>query len=146
MNFFDKCVYVIIATLYNIFIHLLTSRIYKNALYNEKYTSSVVFLIISGVVGIVISKIFMEHYKKYKNNVVSRGIYVGSIMLILTALFSTWDGVSDAFKLIIVGMALVFIIWCSYQKKKEPDDIDIIIERTQTENKSDKRIKKEMQN
>lgn len=132
MNIFDKTTYMLIAFLYNVFVHLLTSRIYQSAPYSEKHTSSVVFLIIAGLVGIVVSKVFLEYYKEYRNNVVSTGLYTGGIFLTLTALFSNWDSVSNEYKLMLSGTALIFIIWCSYhknstkkkrKKRKQPQNV-----------------------
>jgi len=131
MNLFENCTYIFIAILYNLFIHLLTSKLYKNALYDEKHSNSVVFLVISGIVGIVISKIFMQHYKKYKNNIVSKGLYAGGIFLIITAIISNWDSVGDNFKIVLSGLILVIMIWIPYRSKtKEPvDEIDKLLEK-----------------
>ena len=76
-----------------------------------------------GIAGIVISKVFMEHYKKYRNHVVSSGLYTGSVFLILTAIFSNWDSVSSEYKLLISGAGLIFVVWCSYRKKNKKDII-----------------------
>ncbi len=119
MNIFDRTTYMLIALLYNVFVHILTSRIYESAPYNEKHANSVVFLIIAGIAGIVISKVFLEYYKEYRNHVVSTGIYTGGIILILTALFSNWDTVSSEYKLALSGIALILIILCSYHKSNK---------------------------
>ena len=68
---------------------------------------------------------------KYKNSIVSKGLYAGGIFLIITAIISNWDSVGDNFKIVLSGLILVIMIWIPYRSKtKEPvDEIDKLLEK-----------------
>src|SRR3972149_6326672 len=95
MSLLNVGIYTCIAVLYNIFVHNITSAMYRNEVYEEKFKKSVTILFIAGIAGIVASKLL------YKNSVVSMGLCIGGALLILTSIFANWEHVSSEIKLIM---------------------------------------------
>ncbi len=93
MNILDKSLYIVIAIFYNLFVHYLTGSLYKNLSYKDRHTNGIVFLAVAGIGAIVISKIYTE--KHDKNKIVSKGLTVGSIMLLITLLFAKWENITN---------------------------------------------------
>ena len=73
-------------------------------------------LILFGGIGILISKI-MNDKRKYKNGFVSKGLYYGGLLLILTAVFANWETIAQEMKLLFVAGLLGGLIW--YGNKRE---------------------------
>ena len=127
MGIVDIVLYVSIAIMYNFFVHTLASISYKDLQYEEKHQNTVVMLVLFGGIGILISKIIDDKNKKYKNSFVSKGLYYGGILLILTSLFANWESIAEESKLFVVAGALGCLIWYGYhrettiEKKKEED-------------------------
>ena len=126
-GFVDIIIYVSIAIIYNFFVHNLASISYKDLQYEEKHQNTIVMLVLFGGIGILISKIMDDKNKKYKNSVVSKGLYYGGILLILTSLFANWDSIAQELKLFGVAGVLGCLVWYGYNrettenKKKEED-------------------------
>jgi len=127
MGFVDVVIYVSIAIIYNLFVHNLASISYKDLQYEEKHQNTIVMLVLFGGIGVLISKIMDDKNKKYKNSVVSKGLYYGGILLILTSLVANWDSINEELKLFGVAGALGCLIWYGYNrettenKKKEEE-------------------------
>lgn len=117
MGLFDIILYVSIAIMYNLFVHTLASISYKDSQYDEKHQNTIVMLILFGGIGILVSKIMDDKNKKYKNSFVSKGLYYGGILLILTALFANWESIVEEMKLFIVGGVFGCLIWYGYQRE-----------------------------
>lgn len=108
---------IIIAIIYNIFIHAMITILYKNLPYHEKQHNGIVFMIVAGIFGIIIAKMYLDKNEKYKNSNVSKGIAYGGILLIITGAISNWEKLDGGFKLLISGTALFLVIWLSYKYK-----------------------------
>lgn len=124
MGLLNLGIYVSIAIFYNIFIHHLTSTLYKDAPYEEKFRKSVTMIFIAGIVGIVASKLLLKDDQQYKNSVVSMGLGIGGGLLILTSVFANWEYVSGEIKLILSGAILIGFIWFSYRYFDESEETD----------------------
>ncbi|ARF09543.1 hypothetical protein Indivirus_1_166 [Indivirus ILV1] len=119
MGFFDIVLYISVALLYNLLIHSLASISYRDLPYNEKLANSTIMLILFGGIGILISKLIDERNKELKNSFVSKGLYFGGILLIVTAIFANWDKITEEIKLFTIAGLLGGIIWYGYNKNKQ---------------------------
>ena len=117
MGFIDIILYVSIAIMYNLFVHNLASISYKDLQYEEKHQNTVVMLVLFGGIGILISKIMDDKNKKYKNSFVSKGLYYGGILLILTSLFANWESIAEEMKLFVVAGVFGCLIWYGYRRE-----------------------------
>ena len=132
-----------ISILYNLFVHYLASTMFKDSAYEEKINKSIIFILISGIMGVVMSKLLFDSPRNKattKNNtsVVSNGLWLGGILLIVTSIFVNWQTLSDDIKLLMIGVTLVALIYYSkktleyededdYDDIKEVDDLDKLI-------------------
>lgn len=124
MGFVDIIIYVGIALMYNLLIHNLASISYKDLQYDEKHQNTIIMLILFGGIGMLVSKIMMEkRFTKYKNNYVSKGLYYGGILLILTALFASWDSIAEEMKLFMVAGLFGILIWYGYQREEKIEKV-----------------------
>lgn len=114
MGLFDITVYGSIALIYNLFIHQLTSTVYKNYSYDEKMSYSVYTILIAGIIALVLSKIMAKN-KKYTESVVAMGLGLGGSLLIFTSILVKWEGVTDGVKVALTGLAFVTIIYLCYK-------------------------------
>lgn len=122
-----------IAILYNVFVHHMTSIMLKDATYEEKINKSVIFILIAGIMGVVMSNLLFDTKDKKGTSVISNGLWLGGILLIITAIFVNWQTLSDDIKLIMIGITLLALIYYSkrslesedyYENIKEIDDLD----------------------
>lgn len=119
MSILDVTLYVSIAILYNLFVHSLASISYKDLQYNDKHQNTIIMLILFGAIGILISKIIEKNNKKKKQGYVSKGLFYGGILLILTALFANWDSIIGELRLFMLAGALVILIWYGHNREKK---------------------------
>lgn len=119
MSILDVTLYISIAILYNLFVHNLASISYKDLQYNEKHQNTIVMLILFGAIAIIVSKIIEKNNKKKKQGYVSRGLFYGGILLILTALFANWDAIISELRLFMLAGALILIIWYGHNREKK---------------------------
>lgn len=120
MGLVDILIYGGIALMYNLLIHNVASLSYKDLQYDEKHQNTIIMLILFGGIGILVSKIITEQRIKYKNKYVSKGLYYGGFLLILTALFTNWEAVEDEMKLIFVTAIFGILIW--YGQKRDENN------------------------
>lgn len=118
MGFFDIVLYISVALLYNLLIHNLASISYRDLPYNDKLANSTIMLILFGGIGILVSKLINERNKELKDSFVSKGLYWGGILLILTAIFANWDKITEEIKLLSIAGLLGGIIWYGYKRNK----------------------------
>lgn len=126
MGFLNLIMYASIATMYNIFVHHMTSIMYKDLAYQERHNKTSILLLLSGIGAIVIAKMIMDETKKYNNSIVSYGLFLGGIILIITTILANWQDMTDKIKLISSGMVLLGLIWYAYkyQNREENKKID----------------------
>lgn len=123
MGLLNITVSTTIALVYNLFVHHLTSMMFKNNEYYEKINKSITFILVSGVFAVVMSKlIYTSKNKKHKPSVVSNGLWLGGLLLITTSIFINWQSVSDDLKLLMVGATLFGLIWYSRETLEKIDD------------------------
>lgn len=117
MGLVDITLYVSIAIMYNLFVHSLASVSYKDMQYEEKHQNTVIMLILFGGIGILISKIMDDRNKKFKNSFVSKGLYYGGLLLIVTAIFANWQSIAEEMKLFLMAAILGCLIWYGYRRE-----------------------------
>ncbi len=121
-----------IAILYNLFVHHMSSIMFKDYAYEEKINKSVIFILIAGIMGVVMSNLLFD---SKSTSVISSGLWLGGILLIITSIFVNWQTLSDDIKLLMIGATLVALIYYSkktleyeaeddYEDIKEIDDLD----------------------
>ncbi len=108
---------IVIAIAFNIFIHAMVTILYKNLPYHERQHNGIVFMIVAGIFGIVVAKMYLDKNEKYRNSNVSKGIAYGSIVLIISGAMANWEKLDGGFKLLVSGAALFLVIWLSYKYK-----------------------------
>lgn len=91
---FNIIIYIIIALLYNFFVHNLASVMYKDLQFDEKQSRTIMLIMIFGCVGIVVGKLY-EPRNKFAGN----GLILGGIFLLLTVLINYWSSIDDSIKL-----------------------------------------------
>lgn len=123
MGFVDTILYISIGIIYNLFVHNLASLSYKDLQYEEKHQNTIVMIILFGGIGILVSKIMNDKYKKYKNSFVSKGLYYGGIILIFTALFANWETIAEEMKLLFFAGALALLVWYGYKRENTIDKV-----------------------
>ena len=110
MGILNITVSTTIAILFNLFIHHLTSILFRDMMYKEKTNKSVIFILISGIIGVVMSKMLFKQKKK-ERSVVENGLWLGGLLLIITSIFINWQTMSDDIKLLMIGVSLFGLIW-----------------------------------
>lgn len=109
MNFVDIILIVAIILILNIFVHSLANTLYKDFQYNQKIQNTIILLVILGMVSIVAS-----YY--INNDIISWGLFYGGILLIISAIFGSWDQMGDTIKLVILAGIFGIIVWYSFTK------------------------------
>jgi len=118
MGIIDTIIYISIAIMYNLFVHNLASISYKDSQYEEKHQNTIIMLILFGGIGILISKM-IDNKNKKNNSLVSKGLYYGSILLLLTALVANWESIMEEMKLFIIGGVFGCLLWYGYNREND---------------------------
>lgn len=138
MAIFDVVLYISVALLYNLLIHNIASLSYKDLPYNEKVASTTIMLILFGGIGILLAKLINERNKELKDSFVSKGLFWGGILLIITAIFANWDKINEEVKLLSIAGLLGGLIWYGYRRNKN------IIKKKEEEGKINEEIINEL--
>lgn len=110
MTVFDKSISVTIAVVYNIVAHLITSRCTKELVFEDRVNRSVIYLVVAGVVGIVLSKkIKSEDKYNIKDKILSEGLWYGGLLLLITPLLAVWSA-DNSTKIVILVVLLGLIV------------------------------------
>lgn len=117
MRTFQLFILVSIAIMYNLLVHSMASMMYRDFPYIDKHNNTLLFIIIAGIIGIATSKLLFSDNKKYKNSILSKGMFYGGIILIATAIIANWEDATDEIKIGSIGSGLLFLIWLSYKDK-----------------------------
>jgi cbb3-type cytochrome oxidase subunit 3 len=56
--------------------------------------------------------------KENKNFLVSRGLFIGGILLILTAVLVNWNSIFEEIKILFMAILFGMIVWYAYDKNK----------------------------
>ena len=107
--------------IYAIFFQKLGDIMFSNLSHNDKYQKYSMFLIFTGVIGIMLSQIVFNYYNIQKNKIIKHGLIIGSIILILYPTLVFWDKMTDEMKLFVIGIALGSLIWYCYNNKSSPN-------------------------
>jgi len=130
---------------------------FKESVYEEKINKSIIFILIAGVMGVVMSKLLFDTPIKKKKgkkdpkankSVVSNGLWLGGILLIVTSIFVNWQTLSDDIKLLMIGVTLIALIYYSkktleyeeeddYEDIKDVEDLDKLVPANETFTKTE---------
>jgi hypothetical protein len=124
MGLLDITLYVGIALMYNLLVHNLASISYKDLQYEDKQKNTIIMLILFGGLGILIAKLLNEKFTQYNNLYVSNGLFYGGILLILTALFASWDTIAQEMKFILIIAIFAGLIWYGYRREETQKETD----------------------
>ena len=138
MGFIDTVLIISIALAYNLLIHNLASLSYKDEQWEQKNINTIVMLILFGGIGILVSKVLAEKHKELNESYVSKGLYYGGILLILTAIFANWENISEEIKLLSIAGIFGGLIWYGYKRDKK------IIQKKEEESKINEEIINEL--
>lgn len=116
MNIIDIFSFLFIAILYNIFIHQSIIILLKSYTYEEKMEYGLTIIFISGIIGIVLSRLLLKNNQTYSNSVVSMGMLTGGILLMLTAIIVNWNNISDDIKLFLTFTIFIGVLIYFYSK------------------------------
>lgn len=119
MAAFDIVLYISVALLYNLLIHNIASLTYKDLPYNEKVANITIMLILFGGIGILLSKLINERNKELKDSFVSKGLFWGGVLLIITAIFANWNKINEEVKLLSIAGLFGGLIWYGYKRNKD---------------------------
>ena len=115
----ELILYISIGLLYNYLIYLGTETLYSNLDYIDKEHKKFITLIIFSILGISLSYIVNDKKKKYYNNTVSKGFYLGGILMLLISITSHWYDMSKTIKTFIISIIFYLLIKYSYSKNKK---------------------------
>lgn len=121
MSILDITVYSAIAISYNLFIHHLATILYKDLPFEERFDSSIMFIFIMGIVGLVIARIIINPDMRLSESVLSMGFGIGGLLLVLTAIVVSWEKMSDDLRLIISTGIFVGLVWVFYNYYERKD-------------------------
>lgn len=138
MGFIDTALIISIAISYNLLIHMIASLSYRDLQFEEKNMNTIVLLILFGGIGILISKVLVDKNKELSDSYVSKGLYYGGILLILTAIFANWENIAEEVKLLAIAGIFGGLIWYGYNRDKN------IIKKKQEEAKINEEILDEL--
>jgi Ca2+/Na+ antiporter len=124
MGFASISLTFLIAVVYNIFIHYLTSTMFKDYAYQQKFSNTLTLLFVSGIVGVVLGKIFLPDNPKLSNVAINKGLFYGGVMLIITSLFVNWENMNHELRLIMIGSIFAVLIWLSYKYIDDDEEVD----------------------
>lgn len=105
---------VVVALIYNMFFHQLANTFYKELPVEQKYANSVIMLAIIGIVGLVIN---IKYASGLTSKEVSRGINLGSFLLLLSATINGWNVMNDLTRLVAIAAILGLLIKYGSDKK-----------------------------
>ncbi len=111
----DIVIYSSIAIVYNLFVHNLTSIMYQDLQYDEKYSNTLIMILTFGILGMMMPKL-LERYEKYNNKNVAKGLYYGGILLVLTAVVGLWSDLGNENRVFVFGLLLGVLIWWGYKR------------------------------
>ena len=112
---YDAITSIFLGILYNMFFHKFADFYYKDLSYDNRYKSTVLMLLIAGILGAVIGKIYIE--KNFEKKI-SNGIILGGFLLVGSALLNNWAHMSEITKIVLIVLTMGYVIYYSSDKHK----------------------------
>jgi len=97
------------------FFHRLANILYTDLVYEERYNNTIAFLFLIGIMGMVLGKIIDSKLQKYSNIIVSKGIFMGGCLLILSVVINNWHYMEEVSKLLALGGIFGICIMYAYK-------------------------------
>jgi len=130
-----------VAIFYNLLSHLLASMFYRDLIYEDKLKKSTVFVFITGVLAVVLSKWLPNKRTLLNKPGVTKGLFFGGLGLVATAFMVNWKNMEDGMKLFGIIAILGIFIWLANKKDKDVDNK----ETTKTNKTNTKELSEEEQ-
>lgn len=116
----DPIIIIMVALIYNAFFHKLTQILYGGLPFNENKTKSVQALLIIGIISLVLYKLHVEGSLPINiNKNIIKAVKYGGLLLLFSAIMNNWTGMDETVKLLLLGTALVAIVYFTREKNKE---------------------------
>ena len=97
---------------YNIVVHNIVASSIKDVAYEDKINRSVIYLLVAGVFATVVSnKIKKSKDHSNKGLILSKGLWYGGLLLLISPLFVVWTGINNDLKQILMMLSLGIIVW-----------------------------------
>lgn len=106
----DKFIILSIAIVLNMFVHHMSSVLYKDLPFEKKSKNNAMFLLVLGIFGIILSKLLIN------NKIISNGVLYGSVLIEITVLFMYWTNSTDEMKLILSGLVFIGLLYFVREK------------------------------
>lgn len=113
MTLFDNTISTLIAIIYNMFVHYTISGTTKELPYQDKVTKSTIAILVAGVLSIIFAKKIEDNDRDITKQVLSRGMWYGGLLLIVTPIVAGMSGTTFELQIITLMLALGGIIWLS---------------------------------
>lgn len=114
MNILDTIISGIIALIFNILVHNIISVTCKDMPFDDKITNGSTMMLVSGIIGIIVSYVSLKENKKYTDSVVSMGLGIGGALLLLTSLISNWSNIPEKLKLSMTIITFLIVVYICY--------------------------------
>lgn len=124
MGFATIALTISIALVYNLFIHYMTSLMFRDSAYQQKFSNTLTVLFVAGVAGVVLGKIMLPDNPRYSNIAVNNGFLYGGLLLIVTSLFVNWENMGEELRLMMMGAIFGVLIYFAYRYIDANDDDD----------------------
>jgi low temperature requirement protein LtrA len=113
-----------IGIMYNMIVHK-TGEIFNNDMsYKEKLQKNLLIVFGGGILGIILANLVFGENKKYKNNALRFGLYLGAGMLMCHSVMYNWKIMQNDTKFIVMIATLCMLIWYTYYRVSENKDRD----------------------
>jgi uncharacterized membrane protein YhaH (DUF805 family) len=136
MTLFDNTIATMVAILYNMAAHYTVSNSTKELPYHDKINKTAMAIIVAGILAIIFAKKIEDKDKDINKQVVSRGLWYGGLLLVITPVVGIWTSTTFDMQLITLVILLGGIIWLS-NRYIEPTE-----EKTTQKNRSKSKKKK----
>lgn len=113
MTLFDQIVAVTVAVSYNMMSHCIVSGVTKDLSYDNKISKTVIAIVVAGVLAIVIAKKIEDKEGDRDKQVLSRGLWYGGLLLVITPVVAQWTGVTFDMQMVTLVLLLGGIVWAS---------------------------------
>ncbi len=114
----DLAYTVIIAGLFDVLTYNFADHIYQDLEFSIKMEKILFLIFVIGLLSLLVMILYFPK-SKYYTKTVSRGIMLGSILLMGYTVVGNWDTITSHIKLLIIGISLASVIWLGYTNDQD---------------------------
>ncbi len=111
---FDTIIAVSIGLIYNLIILKFGEICNENLPYKHKIQRNLLMAFFGAIVAFLLSQYFFYPEQPYENRGIRYGLYLGTLILLIHIVLYNWGNLENDSKLIIMSIALIVIMLCSY--------------------------------